>query len=59
MLPEGLTLNKNGVITGTPTTVQRGVPFTVVAEAKGYSDTEAVFKLDVIIDHKATKLARF
>ena len=55
VLPEGLTLNKNGVITGTPTTVQRGVPFTVVAEAKGYSDTEAVFKLDVIIDHKSNE----
>ena len=53
VLPEGLTMDENGVITGTATTVMRGMPFTVVAEADNYSDTEAQFVIDVVIDRQS------
>lgn len=50
-LPAGLKMDSSGTITGTPETVGRGEPFTVTASGKGYSDTDAQFTIDVVIDH--------
>ena len=50
-LPAGLEMDADGTIVGTPETVGRGEPFTVTASAKGYSDTDAQFTIDVVINH--------
>ncbi len=53
-LPEGLTMSGDGTITGTPTKVGAGVPFSVTASAKGFSSTVREFVIDVVLDHKST-----
>ena len=53
-LPEGLTMAGDGTITGTPTKVGPGTPFTVTASSKGFSATSREFIIDVVIDHKST-----
>lgn len=61
-LPEGLTMTSDGTITGTPTRVGPGTPFLVKAKAKGFSDTEREFSIDVVLDHKsetASKIVNF
>lgn len=50
-LPAGLEMDSSGTITGTPETVGRGEPFTVTASGKGFSDTDAQFTIDVVINH--------
>lgn len=50
-LPAGLEMDSEGTITGIPQTVGRGEPFTVTASSKGYSDTDAQFTIDVVINH--------
>ncbi|MGI6787392.1 MAG: putative Ig domain-containing protein [Acholeplasmataceae bacterium] len=50
-LPEGLTLNQDGTITGIPTEVGPAVPFKVMASAPNFSNTIAEFKIDVILNH--------
>lgn len=61
-LPEGLSMDKNGTITGVPTKVGPGEPFAVKASAKGYSATTAEFVIDVVIDHVSeapSKIVKF
>lgn len=53
-LPEGLSMTNDGTITGTPTKVGPGEPFTVTASSKGFSATARDFIIDVVIDHKST-----
>lgn len=53
-LPDGLTMTSDGTITGTPTKVGPGTPFTVTASSKGFSATTREFIIDVVIDHKST-----
>lgn len=53
-LPEGLSMANDGTITGTPTKVGPGTPFTVTASSKGFSATSREFLIDVVIDHKST-----
>lgn len=48
VLPEGLTLNSDGTIIGTPTKECSNYEFTVVAKANGYSGVEFTFKLNVV-----------
>lgn len=48
LLPEGLTLSADGVISGTPVKECRDYTFTVVASAMGYRDAECVFTLNVL-----------
>ena len=57
-LPAGLTMDSTGLITGIPTTVGRGVPFSVRAVSSGYSNTEREFKIDVVINHSSEMNAR-
>ena len=61
-LPKGLSMDKNGTITGVPTEVGPGQPFTVSAAAKGYSTTTADFIIDVVIDRVSeatSKIVKF
>ena len=61
-LPEGLSMDKNGTITGIPEKVGPGEPFAVRASAKGYSATTAEFVIDVVIDHVSeapSKIVKF
>lgn len=53
-LPDGLSMTNDGTITGTPTKVGPGTPFTVTASAKGFSNTAREFVIDVVIDHQST-----
>lgn len=53
-LPDGLTMASDGTITGTPTKVGPGEAFVVRASSKGYSDTEAEFVIDVVLNHVST-----
>lgn len=57
-LPEGLTMSSDGTITGTPTQVGPGAPFIVKAKAKGFSDTEREFTIDVVLDHKSETVSK-
>jgi len=57
-LPEGLSMSRDGTITGTPVTVGPGQPFRVNAAGKGFSATEAEFTIDVVIDHQSTTPSR-
>ena len=57
-LPDGLSMDRKGVISGVPTTVGRGVPFKVNASAKGYSASTAEFLIDVIINHTSDTHSR-
>lgn len=52
-LPDGLKMTSDGTITGTPTKVGAGKPFTVTASSKGFSNTAREFAIDVVIDHKS------
>ncbi len=52
-LPEGLSMATDGTITGIPTKVGPGTPFTVTASAKGFSSTAREFIIDVVIDHQS------
>lgn len=61
-LPAGLSMDKNGTITGVPTEVGPGEPFAVTASARGYSDTTAEFVIDVVLDRVSeatSKIVRF
>ena len=61
-LPAGLSMDKNGTITGIPTEVGPGEPFSVTASAKGYSATTAEFIIDVVINHVSeaqSKIVKF
>lgn len=61
-LPAGLSMDKNGTITGVPTEVGPGEPFSVTASAKGYSATTAEFIIDVVINHVSeaqSKIVKF
>ena len=49
-LPEGLTLSLDGTISGIPLKECIDYPFTVVASALGYKDTELTFNISVFID---------
>lgn len=53
-LPQGLSMTNDGTITGTPTKVGAGEPFTVTASAKGFSATAREFIIDVVLDHKSS-----
>lgn len=53
-LPQGLSMTADGTITGTPTKVGPGEPFTVTASSKGFSNTAREFTIDVVLDHKST-----
>lgn len=57
-LPDGLSMDRKGVISGVPTTVGRGVPFKINASAKGYSASTAEFLIDVIINHTSDTPSR-
>lgn len=52
-LPDGLSMSNDGTITGTPTKVGPGTPFTVTASAKGFSATAREFIIDVVLDHQS------
>ena len=47
LLPEGLALSENGVLSGTPTKEGEGYVFTVVASAMGYKDKKITYTLSV------------
>ncbi|MDD2575790.1 MAG: putative Ig domain-containing protein, partial [Acholeplasmataceae bacterium] len=49
-LPEGLTLSADGTISGTPLKEAVNYPFTVVASALGFKDSELTFYLNVYMD---------
>lgn len=57
-LPAGLSMDKSGTITGTPTEVGPGEPFAVTASAKGYSTTTAEFTIDVVINHVSEAVSK-
>lgn len=48
LLPEGLTLDKNGRITGNPAKECRDYAFTVVASAEGYDDADCTFTVSLL-----------
>ena len=50
LLPEGLTLSKDGTVSGTPTKEAENYRFTVVASAIGYRDVELTFTFSVLYD---------
>ncbi|MCX4312302.1 MAG: putative Ig domain-containing protein [Clostridia bacterium] len=58
LLPEGLTLNSNGMISGTPVKECRNYEFTVVASAMGYRDVDCTFTITAlhVIDFKTSVL---
>ncbi len=49
-LPAGLTLNADGTITGTPTSVCENYAFSVTASASGYPSVTLPFKLNVFYE---------
>ena len=57
-LPDGLSLSEEGIISGIPTTVGRGVPFFVRAAASGFTNTEREFFIDVVINHQSETPSR-
>lgn len=46
-LPEGLVLNENGVISGTPTKKVDNHEVTIIAYCQGYKDVEAIFIITI------------
>ncbi len=58
-LPEGLSLSRDGVISGTPTKECTDYEFTVVASALGFFDTEKTFSISVgfTLGYEGRKLA--